>query len=146
MSPVTKHPPVNLISCMSYPDANAAVDWLQSAFGFTPHAVYRDELGNVVHAELEYETGMIMIGPDQKGEFGERFMTLPARAGGRCTQSIYVIVDDVDGHHDRAKKAGAEILMVPRDEDYGGRVYSARDIGGHVWSFGSYDPWAKPNA
>jgi uncharacterized glyoxalase superfamily protein PhnB len=33
--------------------------------------------------------------------------------------------------------------MPPEDQDYGGRVYSARDPEGHVWSFGSYDPWAE---
>jgi transposase len=30
-----------------------------------------------------------------------------------------------------------------RDEDYGGRDYSCRDPEGHVWNFGSYDPWAS---
>lgn len=35
---------------------------------------------------------MIMIGPDGKGEFGKRFMTMPERAEGRCTQVVYAIV------------------------------------------------------
>jgi uncharacterized glyoxalase superfamily protein PhnB len=38
--------------------------------------------------------------------------------------------------------AGADIFFEPEDQDYGGRVYSARDPEGYVWSFGSYDPWA----
>lgn len=83
---------------------------------------------------------MIMLGPDADTEFG-KFMTLPSKTGGRCTQIVYVIVDDVDAHHARAKAAGAEIVIPPTDQHYGGRDYSARDVEGHVWSFGTYDPW-----
>jgi uncharacterized glyoxalase superfamily protein PhnB len=135
-----------LVSCLNYKDATAAVDWLGRAFGFREHAVYRDDDGQVVHAELAFGNGLIMLGPDQGGEFGKLVMTLPERAGGRCTQAIYVIVDDVDAHHARAVAAGAEILIAPRDESYGGRTYAARDPEGHAWSFGSYDPWAASAA
>jgi uncharacterized glyoxalase superfamily protein PhnB len=53
-----------------------------------------------------------------------------------------VIVDDVDAHFARASAAGAETIIAPRGESYGGRSYSVRDPEGHAWSFGSYDPWA----
>jgi uncharacterized glyoxalase superfamily protein PhnB len=33
-------------------------------------------------------------------------------------------------------------VIEPRDRDYGGRDYTCRDREGHVWTFGSYDPWA----
>ncbi len=39
--------------------------------------------------------------------------------------------------------AGAEIILDIKDEDYGGRGYTCRDPEGHVWNFGSYDPWKK---
>jgi uncharacterized glyoxalase superfamily protein PhnB len=35
----------------------------------------------------------------------------------------------------RAKAAGAEILMEPTDQEYGDRRYDARDPEGHFWSF-----------
>lgn len=133
-----------LISCLGYKDADAAVDWLVRAFGFKAHAVYRNEAGKVVHAELSFGNGMIMIGPDQGEDFGKMVMTLPERADGRCTQTIYIVVDDVDAHYARASAAGAETLIAPRGESYGGRSYSVRDPEGHAWSFGSYDPWALP--
>lgn len=133
---------VSLISCLGYKDADAAVEWLCRAFGFTEHAVYRNDDGKVVHAELTFGAGMVMLGPDQGGEFGMRFMTMPERAGARCTQIVCIIVADVDAHHDRARAAGAEIVMAPQDQSYGGRNYAARDPEGHVWSIGSYDPWA----
>lgn len=135
---------VSLISCLGYKDADTAVEWLCRAFGFQEHVVYRNDDGKVMHAELIFGNGMIMLGPDQGGEFGKKVMTLPERAGGKCTQTIYVIVDDVDAHHARAAAAGAETIIAPRGESYGGRSYSVRDPEGHAWSFGSYDPWAQP--
>ena len=120
-------PKSGLISCLGYRDADAAVEWLGRAFGFKEHAVYRNDNGKVMHAELTFGDGMIMLGPDQGGEFGKAVMTLPERAGGRCTQTIYVIVEDVDAHHARATAAGAETIIAPRGESYGGRSYSVRD-------------------
>jgi uncharacterized glyoxalase superfamily protein PhnB len=131
-----------LISCLGYTDADAAVSWLVRAFGFKEHAVYRNAEGKIVHAELTLGAAMIMISPDGAGEFGKAVMTMPERAGGRCTQTIYGVVEDVDAHYERAVAAGAVTIIAPRDESYGGRGYSVRDPEGHAWSFGSYDPWA----
>jgi uncharacterized glyoxalase superfamily protein PhnB len=144
MSGGPKATTATMISCLNYRDADAAVDWLKRAFGFGEHAVYRGEDGNVIHAELSFGNGMIMLGPEGKGEFGKKVMTLPGAAGGRCTQTVYAIVDDADAHHARAVAAGAEIVMPLKDESYGGRGYSARDPEGHCWSFGTYDPWVPP--
>jgi uncharacterized glyoxalase superfamily protein PhnB len=30
-----------------------------------------------------------------------------------------------------------------KTQDYGGRDYTCRDLEGHVWTFGTYDPWAS---
>jgi len=30
-----------------------------------------------------------------------------------------------------------------RGQDYGGRDYTCRDLEGHVWTFGTYDPWVS---
>jgi uncharacterized glyoxalase superfamily protein PhnB len=54
--------------------------------------------------------------------------------------TIYVVVDDPDAHHDRARAAGAEIVRELTDQDYGSREYAARDPAGNVWSFGTYMP------
>ncbi len=56
-------------------------------------------------------------------------------------QSAYVVVSDADAVHNRAKAAGAEIVMDIQDNDYGGRGFSCRDLEGHIWNFGSFDPW-----
>ena len=62
--------------------------------------------------------------------------------GCRDPERAYVIVEDADAHYARAKAAGAEIVMEIGDQDYGGRLYSCRDPEGHLWNFGTYDPWA----
>ena len=127
------------IPTMRYRDAPAAINWLCRAFGFERHLVIPGPDGAVAHAELRLGTGLVMLGSHGSGEF-DILMATPGDAGGRCTQSVYVVVADVDVHHDHAAGAGAEIIMPPRDQDFGGRSYICRDPEGHVWSFGSYDP------
>lgn len=112
-----------IIPSLRYRDAHAAIEWLCRAFGFEKHAVYAD--GDVVHhAQLVFGNGMIMLGSvANDSAFGKR-IAQPDDIGGRETQCAYIIVDDYE------------------EKDYGSAGYSCRDIEGHLWSFGSYDPWA----
>lgn len=132
--------PSTIIPCVRYRDAIAAIDWLCAAFGFGKHAVYAD--GDTVHhAQLTFGNGMLMLGSaDASSEWG-RQIAQPGDIGMRETQSPYLIVADPDAHYARAKAAGAQIVLELKDEDYGGRGYSCRDPEGHLWNFGSYDPW-----
>ena len=132
-----------IIPTLSYRDAKAAVEWLVRAFGFEPHAVYEQD-GIVVHAELSFGNGMVMLGQVNDGPFG-RYMRQPGDIEGRETQTPYLIVADADAHYARARAAGAEILLDISDKPYGGRDYTCRDPEGHIWTFGTYDPGAaKP--
>ena len=128
-----------IIPTLRYADATAMLGWLCDAFGFTRHLVVEDGAGGIAHAQLTLGSGMVMLGSNRDTEFG-RLQSIPATLGG-TTQSPYVIVADVDAVCARARAAGAEIVMEPRDEDYGGRGFSCRDPEGHLWNFGSYDPW-----
>lgn len=129
-----------VIPALRYRDASAAVEWLCRAFGFARHAVYEDG-GKVFHAELTFGNGMIMLGPVADTPFGAN-MVQPAEVGGRATQTLCVIVDDADAHFARAKAEGAEIVFGLETKPYGGRDYTCRDPEGHIWTFGTYDPWA----
>jgi uncharacterized glyoxalase superfamily protein PhnB len=120
-----------VIPTLHYDDAHAAIEFLTNAFGFGRHAVYEDDDGKVVHAELTAPGGWIML--------GSRRTDSPYDVG---RSSVYVVVEDVDGHCARAKAAGAEVFREPEDQDYGGRDYSCRDPEGNVWSFGTYAPTA----
>ncbi|WP_416975283.1 VOC family protein [Streptomyces sp. 4F14] len=117
-----------------YGDAKAAIRQLTEAFGFTELTVYEGEGGVILHAELVYGNGVVMLG--SKGRGG----VFDAAMKGAGPTGTYVVVDDVDAHHRRAVEQGAEILMPPTDQDYGARDYLARDLEGNVWSFGTYAP------
>lgn len=130
-----------VIPCLRYRDAPAAIDWLCRAFGFERQLVVQD--GTIVHhAQLSFGSGMIMLGSVVDSEFG-RMMKQPDEIGGAETQCAYLVVPDPDAHHARAKAAGAVIVRDIQDEDHGGRGYGCRDPEGHLWFFGSYDPWAE---
>jgi uncharacterized glyoxalase superfamily protein PhnB len=113
---------------LRYADANAAIDFLTDVFGAERHAVHSDN-GHVRHAELRLGNGMVMVGEAKT-----------ASGGG-----VYVVVEDVDAHCERARAAGAEITRAPEDTDYGSRDYSARDREGLAWHFGTYQPFAVNN-
>ena len=132
-----------IIPCLRYADAPAAIRFLCDAFGFAAHADYRNpQDGNIVeHAQLVLGGNMIMLSSVRDSDYSRKAGLTSVAAAGGNTQTVYVVIDDVDGHADRASAAGADIFLEPEDQDYGGRVYSARDTEGHVWSFGSYDPW-----
>jgi uncharacterized glyoxalase superfamily protein PhnB len=126
---------VNCIAFLSYEDAAGALDWLEQAFGFERTEVHEAD-GKLVHAEMRFDDGLIMLGSAGPNEFGLR----TPRELGAVTQGVYVIVDELDGHYDRARAAGAEILRPLADTDYGSREYMARDPEGNIWSFGTYRP------
>ena len=129
-----------IIPCLRYRDAPAAIDWLCRAFGFERHAVYAED-DTVHHAQLVFGNGMVMPGSaDTASEWGRR-IAQPGDIGGLETQSPCVVVADIDAHYARAVAAGAELVQDIADQDYGGRGYSCRDPEGHLWWFGSHDPW-----
>ena len=134
-----------IIPSLRYRDALAAIDWLCRAFGFEKHTVHADGNGIVQHAQLAFGNGMIMLGSVANGSaWGDR-IAQPDEIGGRETQCPCVIVSDCDAHYARAKAAGAVIIDELEHKEYGGAGYSCRDLEGHLWWFGSYDPW-KTNA
>jgi uncharacterized glyoxalase superfamily protein PhnB len=116
-----------IIPTLRYQDAKSAIDFLERAFGLE-----RLPGGTLEHSELTHGRGMVMVGSRKPGD---RFET------GRAV--IYAIVDDPDAHHDRAKAAGATIVMELTDQPYGSREYAAEDSEGNVWSFGTYDPISR---
>jgi uncharacterized glyoxalase superfamily protein PhnB len=129
-----------IIPCLRYRDAPAAIEWLCRTFGFNQHLVVPNDDGTVAHAQLSFGNGMIMLGSVVDSEFG-RLMKQPDAIGGAQTQSVYVVVGDADVIYAKAQAGGARIAIEIKDEDYGGRAFSCHDPEGHLWSFGTYDPW-----
>jgi uncharacterized glyoxalase superfamily protein PhnB len=109
-------PSSTVIPVLAYADVRAAVDWLCRSFGFVERLRIADH-----RAQLTFGSGAIV-----------------ASAGSTASpsgHSLLVRVDDVDGHCERAKLAGARIIAPPVDQPYGERQYTAEDIGGHRWTF-----------
>ena len=141
MSSLAANTIATIIPSLRYRDALAAIDWLCGAFGFEKQAVYTDDKGIVQHAQLTFGNGMIMLGSVANGSaWGER-IAQPDETGGRETQGPCVIVSDCAAHSARAKAAGAHMIDELQTKEYGGAGYSCRDPEGHLWWFGSYDPW-----
>src|SRR5215813_7671652 len=123
----------NIFPAFRYRDADAAIAWLKDVFGFEEKAVYRDGSGVVMHAELRLGAGIIMLGQHQPGRwFGSTEPDAQASPIG-----IYVVVEDVDALYARVKAAGAELFRELADQDYGSREFSASDLEGNRWSFGT---------
>ncbi len=130
-----------VIPSLRYRDALAAIDWLVRAFGLQKNAVYMGPNNTVAHAQLTFGNGMVMLGSaSNEGEYS-RLMVQPDEIGHRETRGIYLVVSDADAIYATAKAAGAEMVLDIRDMDYGGRAFTCRDLEGHLWSIGSYDPW-----
>lgn len=130
-----------IIPTLRYRNARAMIAWLGEVIGFEPHLVVDDSQGGVAHAQLTLGAGMVMLGDARDDEFGR--LQKPPLDFGATTQSPYVIVADVDAVAEKARRAGAEIVTEPQDQEYGGRLCSFRDPEGHLWNVGSYDPWAE---
>jgi uncharacterized glyoxalase superfamily protein PhnB len=110
-----------------YEDGAAAIEFLAKAFGFREDMRTTGVAGGL-HAELEVpDGGWIHLGQPADG------FRNPAVVG--KTSLVYVIVDDLDSHHARAKAAGARIIEEPADQDYGYRRYGCADPQGHEWYF-----------
>jgi uncharacterized glyoxalase superfamily protein PhnB len=135
-----------IVPSLRYRNALAAIDWLIRAFGFEKQAVYLgpDNI-TVMHAQLTFGNGMVMLGSvDNGGEFG-KLMVQPDEIDLRETKGTYLIVTDADAVYATAKAVGATMVLDIRDMDYGGRAFTCRDLEGHLWNIGTYDPWHTPD-
>ena len=115
----------SIVPYLSYADGPAAIDFLARAFGPRLNVRQDADDGSVQHAELVHGNGVILMGTAD----------LPKGSPG-----IYLVVDDVDAHHDRATAAGAEVVYGPEDTEWGTRRWRGRDPEGHEWTFGTYAP------
>jgi uncharacterized glyoxalase superfamily protein PhnB len=125
---------------LRYRDVGAAIDWLCGAFGFEVRSAETDEKGAVIYAELSFGSTIIMLGAVQGFDI-DRYMRQPDDIGGAETQCCYYVVGDLDAHYDRARAAGCEIVINRTTRANGTRAYTCRDPEGHLWCFGTYDPW-----
>ena len=127
-----KTPPPQVWPTLRARDARGLIRFLVDALGFEETVVY-GEGDHVDHAQLSWPAGGgIMLG-SARAEGAEDHW--PLRPG---TFGAYVVTDDPDGLFSRATAAGAKVLRMPHDTDYGSRDFAVIDPEGNHWSFGTY--------
>jgi uncharacterized glyoxalase superfamily protein PhnB len=122
---------------LRYNDARGAIQFLCATFGFIELFSVPESGAVVRHAQLKLGTNVVMLGTVRPDDG----MASP-EALGVSTQALYVYVDDLDAHFERARAAGARIMNAPAATDFGTREYHARDVEGHLWTFGTFLPAA----
>jgi len=120
----------NIIPYLAYADAEAALDFLERAFGFSERFRFPMPDGRIGHAEVALAGNVLFLA----SAYPELGFTGPGALGAVHGQ-VMCYVDDVDAHYERARDAGAVCLGEPRDTDHGDRSYRAMDPEGHRWIF-----------
>ena len=110
-----------------YEDAEAAVEFLTTAFGFEEH---EREIGSGggLHVELRFDGAAVMLG-QATWEYSN------PKNSDHATAMVHAYIDDLEAHRERARGAGAEIVTEEATQPNGDRRYDARDPEGHMWSF-----------
>lgn len=122
-----------LTSALCYRDPRAALKWLEAAFDFETVMLIEDSDGNLAHSEMKFGDSLVMIGNEWTAQHKS-----PASIEGFNTQTVHIHLEgDIDAHCERARAAGAEILVEPEDQFYGDRTYRCRDPEGHFWTIGA---------
>ena len=142
MSKFAKNCTSTVIPALRYRNAAGAIDWLCRAFGFEKKVAYSNPDGSIGHAELTFGSGMVMLSSVVNDTPYSKLLRQPDEIGRLETQSPCLIVSDCDAVYKTAKAAGAEMVIDIADMSYGGRAFTCRDLEGHLWNVGSYDPWA----
>ena len=106
------------------PNAAKVIAFLEQAFDGKVTERYDGPNGAVMHAEVRLGDSAVMLGDGQPG-----YPPMPA--------SLSYYVDNgeaVDRVYQRAVSAGAKSLTEPKNQFYGYRNASVKDLGGNVWT------------
>jgi uncharacterized glyoxalase superfamily protein PhnB len=109
-------------------DAAGAIEFYKEAFGATEKFRLVEQSGRIGHVELDFGGTILMLAD----EFPEYDVHSPVKFGGTPV-TIHLHVDDADDVIQRAVRAGAQILIEPKDNFYGERSGTVRDPFGHRW-------------
>ena len=131
-----------VIPGLRYRNAPAMIEWLCRVFGFEKQLVVPGPEGVVLHSQLTFGNGMIMIGSVASGTAASNLLKQPDEIGGAETQASYLLVTDIEAIYARAQAAGARMLIELEDKGFGGKGFCCADPEGHIWHVGTFDPWA----
>jgi len=135
-----------IIPGLYYRNAKEMIKWLCETFGFEKQPVVAGPDNVVMHSQLTFGSGMIMVGSVNSGTPGSALIRHPDEIGGAETQTLSLIVSDCTELYLKAQAAGAEILSDLEKKEFGGEAFTCSDPEGHIWYFGTYDPWETRRA
>lgn len=118
----------SLFPVILYRDVTSAIEWLERTFGFETIMSVPNEDGSIAHAEIRFAGEVIMLGTTQ------------GAPGDPPWRGVYVCVDDIEAHFARTVDSGAKIERTLSPTDFGTHDYSAFDLEGYIWHFGTYRP------
>jgi uncharacterized glyoxalase superfamily protein PhnB len=135
-------PPGAVVPWLIHDDVAAAIPWLCEAFGFTERLRTAPEPepepdGTIHHAQLAVGSGSVVLTgrPTAVRSVSTGDTEPVSQRPSAFVESVYVQVDDVDRHCERAQRFGARILRAPHSCEFGEGQYSAEDLAGHHWTF-----------
>ena len=127
-------PPIQAHICVK--DGLAAIAFYEKAFGAKcPFHQLAEDGKRVMHANIELFGSEVML-HDEFPEFGSDVLSPLSRGGASMTINVNLPKPTVvDAAVDRARSAGAEVVMSAQDTFWGARYGRVRDPFGHVWAF-----------
>jgi len=130
-----------LIPTLNYRKPKEAMVFLEKAFGFKRGLIHEDNNGIIVHAQITYKNAMIMLSEAYTSEY-HKLIKVPNDLEGLNTQSPFIIIpeEELEAHYQKAKINGAEIVIELVEEPHG-KGYTCKDPEGHLWNFGTYNPF-----
>ena len=127
-------PPIQAHICVK--NGLEAIAFYERAFGgkCSFHQLAEDGK-RVMHANIELFGSEVML-HDEFPEFGSDVLSPLSRGGASMTINVNLPKPaDVVAAVDRARSAGAEVVMSAQDTFWGARYGRVRDPFGHVWAF-----------
>jgi PhnB protein len=119
-------------------EAARAIAFSREAFGAQEVMRFDDPGGRIAHAEIRIGDSHVMLA-DETGEFAG-----PQTLGGAGV-SLLLYVEDVDAVVERARAAGATVLMPVQDQFYGDRSGKLADPFGHHWHVSTHKEDLTPD-
>jgi uncharacterized glyoxalase superfamily protein PhnB len=129
----------DVVPMLSYEDCSAAADWLAGAFGFEEVERFDDD-GTVTHVTMRTGDGLVFLGHSGSAYVNPLHLRERCEAAAQMydvpwvVDGVWVAVDELDAHAERARAAGARLLSEPDDGPFG-RRYRVEDLEGHRWMF-----------
>ncbi len=122
----TLHAMASLVPYLTFRNGDDSLRFLTDGLGFEVVTQQRGDDGGIVHVELTRGDAVLMGGADD----------LPAGE----SPGLYLVVDDVDDTFGRLTSHGAEVVYGPETTEWGTARARVRDLDGHEWTVGTYQP------